>query len=210
MQRRWHVITVCTLLVATIFVVLPAQAAHWGSSVGERAPGATGGQLDSVYAGPIPPVHYAFHLGSIGVVYRGGEVMEIYGINERSEGVLLLFITQPEVDAVQPYGLVATSADGTVAVTVWEDRNVTISMGGPSNEGKVHYVTLKGGLGGEMLEYGTRLGSAPGSETASPLRHPFGMAARHQRGRGRLRGHRADPFLGFGHEPDLCLGAGAQ
>ena len=156
MSRRWFIPFVCSL--AIIAWVAPAHA----------APSAASWQSDSVYAGPVPFTSYAFHLGTIGIVYRGGDVMLIYGIDENSEGQLLLFITQPEVNAVQPYGLVATSADQSLAVVVWEDRNVTIAMGGPTNDGKVHYVTLQGGLGGPVVESDSRLGDAPGSEFASP------------------------------------------
>ena len=163
MPRRWFIRFVCALgIVAWVAPGLPAFA----------APDATSWQLDSVYAGPVPVTSYAFHLGAIGVIYRGGggdgTVMEIYRIDEQSEGHLLLFITQAEVNAVQPYGLVAASDDQSLAVVVWEDRNVTIAMGGPTNGGKVHYVTLKGGLDGPVMEAHSRLGDAPGSEYASP------------------------------------------
>lgn len=172
MFRRSVVLFVCTLAISALAPTLPAHSASSFSFAGESAPDAGPLLLESVYAGPIPLIYYAFHLGSIGVVYRGGSgdgtVMEIYGITEQSEGELLLFITQPEVDAVQPFGLVAASDDQTVAVIVWEDRNVTIAMGGPTNEGKVHYVTLRGGLDGPLMESGSRLGIAPGSEFASP------------------------------------------
>ena len=155
MSRRWFFLFVYAL---TIVGGLPAFA----------APDAASWQPDSVYAGPVPTISYAFHLGTIGVVYRGGGVMAIYRIDENSEGHLLLFVTQAEVDAVQPYGLVASSADQSLAVVVWEDRNVTIAMGGPTNEGKVHYVTLQGGLSGPVVKFRNELGDAPGSAFASP------------------------------------------
>ena len=172
MSRRLVILCVCALAIGTMTSLLPAYSANSLSFADEIAPAATLLHLESVYAGPIPPLFYAFHLGSIGIVYRGGggdgAVMEIYGIDDQSKGQLLLFITQAEVDAVQPFGLVAASDDQTVAVVVWEDRNVTIAMGGPENEGKVHYATLRGGLDGLVMETGNRLGDAPGSEFASP------------------------------------------
>ena len=172
MSRRLVILCVCALAIGAMTSLLPTYSANSLSFAGEIRPAAVLPHLESVYAGPVPPVFYVFHLGSIGIVYRGGggdqAVMEIYGIDEQSEGQLLLFVTQPQVDAVQSFGLVAASEDQTVAVVVWEDRNVTIAMGGPENEGKVHYVTLRGGLDGPVMEVGTRLGSAPGSEYASP------------------------------------------
>ena len=120
MSRRWFFLFVYALtIVGGLVPGLPAFA----------APDAASWQPDSVYAGPVPTISYAFHLGTIGIVYRGGGVMAIYRIDENSEGHLLLFVTQAEVDAVQPYGLVASSADQSLAVVVWEDRNVTIAMG---------------------------------------------------------------------------------
>ena len=163
MPRRWFILFMYALaIVAWVAPGLPAFA----------APDAASWQPGSVYAGPIPTTSYAFPLGTIGVVYRGGggdgAVMEIYRIDEQSEGHLLLFITQAEINAVQPYGLVAASDDQSLAVVVWEDRNVTIAMGGSTSGGKVHYVTLKGGLDGPIMEAHSRRGDAPGSEYASP------------------------------------------
>ena len=173
MSRRLVILCVCALAIGAITSLLPTYSANSLSFAGEIAPAAVPPHLESVYAGPIPPIFYAFHLGSIGIVYRGGggdqAVMEIYGIDEQSKGQLLLFITQPQVDAVHPFGLVAASEDQTVAVVVWEDRNVTIAMGGPENEGKVHYVTLRGGINGPIIERITRLEDIPpGSDFASP------------------------------------------
>ena len=162
-----------------VALLAPGWAAHGASSSvlppvlpATSAPNDAIWQPDSVYAGPIPALFYAFHLGSIGVVYRGGSgdgaVMAIYGIDEQSEGHLLLFVSQAEVNAVQPFGLVTATDDQSLAVVVWPDRNITIAMGGPTNEGKVHYVTLKGGLDGPAMDFRNELGEAPGSAFASP------------------------------------------
>ena len=40
--------------------------------------------------------------------------------------------------------------DGRVAVRVWKDRNITVSMG-PSPEGKTHHVTLANDLNGQII-----------------------------------------------------------
>ncbi len=173
MKHRLRSGFLCALM--AVAMLAPGWLAHGASSHVDwatSAPMTTFWQPDSVYAGPIPPLFYAFDLGSIGVVYRGGggdgAVMAIYGIDEQSEGHLLLFISQAEVDAVQPFGLVTATADQSLAVVVWPDRNITIAMGGPTNEGKVHYVTLEGGLDGPTIEFRNELGEAPGSAFGSP------------------------------------------
>ena len=173
MSSRLVILCVCALAIGVMTSLLPTYSANSLSFAGEIAPVAVPPHLESVYAGPIPPAFFAFNIGSIGAVYRGGAgdgaLMEIYSITEQSKGYLQLFITQPEVNAVQPFGRVAASDDETVAVFVWEDRNVTIAMGGPENEGKVHYVTLRGGINGPIIERITRLEDIPpGSDFASP------------------------------------------
>ena len=96
----------------------------------------------------------AFHrLGAIGLIYRNYEPelnIEIWGITPESEGYPLLTVTQAQIDAVQPHGLVASSPDRRAAVHVWHDRNVTISLG-PNREGKIHLITLAGGLDGAVI-----------------------------------------------------------
>lgn len=92
-------------------------------------------------------------LGAIGIICRvpgAGPTIEIRGISPDSVGHLLLRVSQLQVDAARPTGLVAGTPDGRVIVRVWNDRHITVSMG-PSPEGKVHYVTLEHGLLGRVI-----------------------------------------------------------
>lgn len=92
-------------------------------------------------------------LGAIGLICRvpGAEAtIEIRDIRPGSVGQLLLRVTQLQVDAARPTGLVASTPDERVIVRVWDDQHVTVSMG-PSPEGKVHYVTLEHSLLGRVI-----------------------------------------------------------
>lgn len=157
-------LTLCACLIAAFSS--PPRALSASFSVAGPRP-------DSIYAGPIPPIRFAFELGSIGVAYRAGggdrTWMDIYRIDAEGQGQIALTVTQDQVNAVQPFGRVAASADQSTAVFVWEDRNVTVAMGGPDNAGKVHFVTLRGGLDGAILETITREQQmAPGAPLANP------------------------------------------
>lgn len=92
-------------------------------------------------------------LGAIGIICRvpgAGPTIEIQSTSPDSMGQLLLRVTQAQVDAASPAGLVASTPDGRVIVRVWNNGYVTVSMG-PSPEGKVHYVTLEHGLFGRVI-----------------------------------------------------------
>ncbi|MCY4105872.1 MAG: LysM peptidoglycan-binding domain-containing protein [Chloroflexi bacterium] len=99
--------------------------------------------------------HHCLRLGAIGLICRSEgkpePTVEIWQVNPDSSGLLLMQVRQSQIDAVQPYGLVASTADGRVAVRVWHDRNITIAMG-PNFEGKVHHVTLLRDLHGAVIE----------------------------------------------------------
>ena len=103
--------------------------------------------------------------GNIGLVYRklNPELsIEIWEITPESEGFFQLRVTQSQIDAVQPYGIVAHSPDGRAFVQVWQDRNVTLTLG-PNPEGKYHQITLRGSLKGPIIE------------TSDTLAHPLGI-----------------------------------
>ncbi len=93
-------------------------------------------------------------LGAIGLICRvpkePGPTIEVWGVTPDSRGFFILEVRQPQVDAVQPEGLVACSADGRVAARVHADRNITISMG-PGPEGKTHHVTLQNNLNDHVI-----------------------------------------------------------
>ena len=93
-------------------------------------------------------------LGAIGIICRvsgAGPTIEIQGISPDSVGHLLLRVSQFQVDAARPAGLVASTPDGRVTVRVWNNGHVTVSMG-PSPEGKLHHVTLEHNLSGRVIE----------------------------------------------------------
>ena len=115
-------------------------------------------------------------LGAIGLICRlldSQPAIDIYGISAESQGYILLHVTQSMVDAAQPAGLVANTDDGRVAVIVWEDRNVTIQMG-PTDEGKIHHVTLAGDLNGPVIGTIDTIGGPPaaGLTPAKPAAGP--------------------------------------
>ena len=116
---------------------------------------------------------YIIRLGAIGLFCRSDANswpgIEIYAIDWNSQGSFALSVTQAQVDAIQPYGEVARSADGRIVVRVWEDRNITISMG-PNWEGKIHHVTLAGHLNEAVIETVVTYDGLPG--TSDPTAEP--------------------------------------
>ncbi len=111
-------------------------------------------------------------LGGIGIIYRSFDPelnIEIWRVTPESEGYFLLRVTQSQVDAAPPGSLVAHSDDGRAAVHVGAapNRDATISLG-PTDEGKVHHVTLAKGLNGEIIStYDTQEERPPGQLPAS-------------------------------------------
>ena len=110
-------------------------------------------------SGPNHPHNWnwegCLRLGAIGLICRvmkePGPTIEVWGITLKSRGYFILKIMQPQVDLVlPPRALVACAYGGRVAVRVWADRNVTVSMG-PSPEGKTHHVTLAKHLNGKVI-----------------------------------------------------------
>ncbi len=102
-------------------------------------------------------------LGAIGIICRvpgAGPTIEIQGISPDGVGRLLLRVSQFQVDAARPAGLVASTPDGRVTVRVWSNGHVTVSMG-PSPEGKLHHVTLEHNLYGRVIGTVDSAGPAP-------------------------------------------------
>ncbi len=108
-------------------------------------------------------------LGVMGRVFRMPEQPEdtvaIYEAVSAKEGVFALWITQEEVDvALRAAGkatCVKASSDDRVAVTVWADGNVTLSMG-PDEEGKTFHTLFAGGLAGPVIGTTTTYDGPPG------------------------------------------------
>ena len=86
--------------------------------------------------------------------------MDIYRINHMDTGILEMRVSQAQVDAVRPAGLVAVSPSGLTAVRVWKDRNITFSMG-PDWQGKIFHITVEGHVKGKVLEMITTYGKTP-------------------------------------------------
>ncbi len=104
-------------------------------------------------------------LGGIGAICNvPGAIgtIEIWGVGPASTGGSLLRLTQAQVDAAQPGALVASSADGRIAVRLELDRNITIAMG-PGPEGKVHHVTLHQSVDGNIIATADTYGGPPGA-----------------------------------------------
>lgn len=93
-------------------------------------------------------------LGAIGLLCRAHNhpvpAIEVWGVTPDSSGYFILRVTQPMVDATPGGQLVASSPDGRVGVRVWPNRDISFAMG-PNFEGKVHHVTLAGGLNGKVI-----------------------------------------------------------
>ena len=93
-------------------------------------------------------------LGAIGLMCRMEEeaspVLDIWAVTSESQGVFLLRVSQSQVDAVQPEGRVAGTADDYVKVCVRENREIEVSMG-PGPDGKIHKVNLAGSVHGPVL-----------------------------------------------------------
>ena len=93
-------------------------------------------------------------LGAIGLMCRMEDqstpVLDIWAVTRESQGVFLLRVSQSQVDAVQPEGRVAGTADEYVTVCVRESREIEVSMG-PGPDGKIHNVNLRGSVHGPVL-----------------------------------------------------------
>ncbi|MCY4023377.1 MAG: LysM domain-containing protein [Anaerolineaceae bacterium] len=93
-------------------------------------------------------------LGAIGLMCRMEDqstpVLDIWAVTRESQGVFLLRVSQSQVDAVQPEGRVAGTADEYVTVCVKESREIEVSMG-PGPDGKIHNVNLRGSVHGPVL-----------------------------------------------------------
>ena len=115
---------------------------------------------------PVQPQDDCFqNLGAIGRLCRVGEAdmatIDIYGVAADSTGYFLLRVTQTDIAATTPGTLVASTADGRVAVHREADGNITFSMG-PNIEGKVHHVVLQSDLNGAVISTIDRIGGVPG------------------------------------------------
>ncbi len=128
------------------------------------------GPLDMDDAHSLPAKCFQ-RLGAIGIICRAeGDPdpgIEVWGISGDSVGFFLLRVNQRQIDAV-PAGHVSGTADGRVAVRVWEDRNVTVLMG-PSPEGKVHHVTFEGHIYGQVIGTIDTFGGPPGLDSAAAV-----------------------------------------
>ncbi|MDD9955761.1 MAG: LysM domain-containing protein [Anaerolineaceae bacterium] len=94
-------------------------------------------------------------LGAIGLICRvilePGPTIEVWGVTPESRGHFILRVMRAEIDAIQPEGLVACSADGRVALRVHRDRSITFSMGPEPQEGKTHHVTMQNHLNDHVI-----------------------------------------------------------
>ncbi|MDE0610615.1 MAG: hypothetical protein OXH77_11995 [Anaerolineaceae bacterium] len=94
-------------------------------------------------------------LGAVGLICRvmlePGPTIEVWGVTPESRGHFILRVMQAEIDAIQPEGLVACSADGRVALRVHRDRSITFSMGPEPKEGKTHHVTMQNHLNDHVI-----------------------------------------------------------
>ena len=118
-------------------------------------------------------------LGAIGIICRvpgPGPTIEVWEITPDSVGHLLLRVSQPKVDAARPDGLVASTADGRVAVRVRPDEHITVSMG-PSPDGKVHHVSLEFTLYGRVIGTVDTYGGLPGAPVSALPSVPAAPAA---------------------------------
>ena len=107
----------------------------------------------------------AIAMGVVACVFRrtrGGEtILQVYGIDENSNGFHLLTVRQSQLDAAFGESIIGVSPDGRALVVMWADRNVTIKVG-PDAERKILHLTLRGGLYGQITEFFTTYGDAPG------------------------------------------------
>ncbi len=111
----------------------------------------------------LPPDCFQ-RLGAIGIICRvhgPGPTIEVRGVTPEDTWVLLLRLSQLQLDAAQPGSLVASSAEGRLAVRLDASRNVNISMG-PDVEGKVFHVTLEFSLAGRVTGTVVSYGGPPG------------------------------------------------
>ncbi len=90
----------------------------------------------------------------------GTVLLQIYRVDDNSEGHWVMNVSQAAIDAVSGAGCVAASPDGRYAVRVWADGNVTI-YDGPDHESKVFHNTLKGGLSRTVISTETTYSSTP-------------------------------------------------
>ena len=107
----------------------------------------------------------ALELGAIGCVFRysrqGDYIMQIYEVDSESRGFHKLTVAQSQLAQEPVEQIVATSPDGRVLVVRWADGNVTVKIG-PDREGKIVQATFSQSIYGDMVDFRTTYGDAPG------------------------------------------------
>ena len=115
-------------------------------------------------------------IGAMGQIFREeGDRLKVYEAVSATQGVLVLDVSQTEVDEVRAAtnnGIcVKTSANRRVVLYVLPNQDLLISMG-PNPQGKIVHTELEGGLQGAVISTVTTLGEMPpgvGCMTVMPL-----------------------------------------
>ena len=115
-------------------------------------------------------------IGAMGQIFREeGDRLKVYEAVSATQGVLVLDVSQTEVDevlAATNNGIcVKTSANLSVVLYVLPNQDLLISMG-PNPQGKIVHTELEGGLQGAVISTVTTLGEMPpgvGCMTVMPL-----------------------------------------
>ena len=104
----------------------------------------------------------AIALGAVACIFREGDRLDVYGINEQSQGFFMTSATQAQIDARACPGLVARSHDGRAAIFAEAFGNITVAVG-PDFQGKIAHVTIGGGVHGAVISIFTTYGPPPGT-----------------------------------------------
>ena len=104
-------------------------------------------------------------IGAMGQIFREeGDRLKVYEAVSATQGVLVLDVSQTEVDEVRAAtnnGIcVKTSANRRVALYVLPNQDLLISMG-PNPQGKIVHTELEGGLQGEVISTVTTFDEMP-------------------------------------------------
>lgn len=128
-----------------------------------QSTGITSTSISISFSGTVGDL--ATNLGGLGNIYRAshssGPALVVYRSVSSSQGELVLWVTQQEVDAAGT-GCVKKSADNRIAARRQGNGNVVIAMG-PDGENKTFHVIFNGSVSGGVGGTSTTYDGAPGA-----------------------------------------------
>jgi len=133
------------------------------SAVANPAPSASGTSAKHSWSPPSEICDGkpgAVPVGAVACIFREEERLDVYGLDEHSQGFFMVSATQAQIDAACA-GLVASSPDGRAAIFAEANGDVIVSVN-PDYENKVLHARLDGGVHGSVISITTTFGPPPG------------------------------------------------